>query len=151
MSRLLESAVLAFAALLLAATAANAQVYKWKDANGTIHYSDAPPATGANYQQVKLSSNTTMPVVAKPAPAASAGVAASASTAAAKPAAKIPDTADNRAKLCKDLGSNITLLSGSQPLTSGDAGANQQNMSDDQRRQELATARAQQQQYCTGG
>ena len=62
--------------------------------------------------------------------------------------ARIPDTAANRAKLCKDLDHNIGLLSSDQPLTSGDASAPQQNMSDVQRRQELATARAQKQQSC---
>src|SRR5690242_2438251 len=148
----LPACVFAASALAFAASG-GAQVYKWKDAKGVTHYSDSAPTSGVEYQQVKVSSGATTPVapVAASTGAAAATAAASA-TPAAQPApastAKIPDTAANRAKLCKDLNHNIGLLSSDQPLTSGDAGTPQQNMSDVQRRQELATARAQKQQYC---
>ncbi len=36
-------------ALLLLAPLATAQVYKWTDASGTVHYSEAPPAQGTKY------------------------------------------------------------------------------------------------------
>jgi len=146
--------VFAVAALALAASA-DAQVYKWKDSKGVTHYSDSAPAAGIEYQRVQVNSNTTTAVAATPAPSASSTAAASTAKAAqpaAQPApastAKIPDTSANRAKLCKDLARNIGMLDSDQPLTSGDASAPQQNMSDVQRRQELATARAQKQQYC---
>lgn len=42
MARLLLSALI----LALAAATAQAQIYRWVDANGKTHYSDAPPATG---------------------------------------------------------------------------------------------------------
>lgn len=69
--------VLAFA---LAASAAQAQVYKWTDANGQVHYSDSAPS---NAQQIKgptPPSDTTAPApnaapppaAAKPAPAPAA-------------------------------------------------------------------------------
>ncbi|MEO6968113.1 MAG: DUF4124 domain-containing protein [Rhodanobacteraceae bacterium] len=144
----LMSAVFAVAALALAASAANAQVYKWKDASGTTHYSDQPPA-GAKYEKVQVNSNVSTPVTAP----SSAAATADASTAAAKPApaaGKVTDTPGNRAKLCNDLGSNIALLNSQQPLTIGDSGA-QKSISDDERRQQLATAQAQQKQYCAGG
>lgn len=144
--------VLAAAALALAASA-GAQVYKWKDAKGVTHYSDSPPASGTQYQRVKVSGSAGTPVTPMPA-TTSAATAASGTTAASQPApastARIPDTAANRARLCKDLDRNIGLLSSDQPLTSGDADTSQQNMSDVQRRQELATARAQKSQYCGG-
>ena len=39
-----------------AASAAQSQVYKWTDAQGVVHYSDAPPpTTQANVQQVRIS------------------------------------------------------------------------------------------------
>jgi hypothetical protein len=149
----LPAFVFAVAALALVVSA-SAQVYKWKDAKGVTHYSDSAPPSGIDYQKVKISSNTATPVVATSASPAAASTATSAQ-AVAQPApastAKIPDTANNRAKLCKDLDHNISLLGGDQPLTSGDASTPQQNMSDVQRGQELATARAQKQQYCTGG
>src|SRR5512146_745074 len=138
------------AAALALAASANAQVYKWKDAKGVTHYSDSAPPSGTEYQRVKVSSGATAP--AAPAPASTGSAGAPASSGAAAPArastTRIPDTAANRAKLCKDLDRNIGLLSSDQPLTSGDANAPQQNMSDVQRRQELATARAQKSQYC---
>lgn len=148
------STVLAVAALALAASAAQAQVYKWKDANGTMHYSDQPPAVGAKYEKVQVNSSVSTPVTAAPAAAPASASTAASANAAAKPApaaSKLADTPDNRAKLCKDLGSNIALLNGQQPLTMGDDNGAQKSMSDDQRRQQLATAQAQQKQYCAGG
>lgn len=147
--------VFAVAGLALAASA-SAQVYKWKDANGVTHYSDSAPANGTNYQKVKISSGATTPVIPAPVSSSAAATATTSDAAAGSPpasgsTARIPDTAANRAKLCKDLDRNIGLLSGDQPLTSGDASSPQQNMSDVQRRQELNTARAQKEQYCNGG
>jgi glutaredoxin len=43
--------------MLLCAGAANAQMYKWKDARGVTHYSDTPPpASGAASRPVELKS-----------------------------------------------------------------------------------------------
>jgi Domain of unknown function (DUF4124) len=44
---------------LLAAVAATAghaadKVYKWKDANGIVHFSDAPPPKGTEFNNVKI-------------------------------------------------------------------------------------------------
>ncbi len=146
--RLLAPAVFAFTAFAFA-TLAGAQVYKWKDANGTTHYSDVPPPAGSKYDKVSVSSNVTTPVTAAPATAATAATPARPVT-AAQSAARMPDTPANRASLCKQLDSNIALLNSNQPLTSGDANSPQQNMSDTQRQQELATAQAQKKQYCNG-
>ena len=144
------SVLMVAAAALVLAASANAQVYKWKDAKGVTHYSDSAPPGGTDYQKVKISDSAAMAVTAS-----TASTAAVSKTTAAQPApastARIPDTADNRARLCKDLDRNIGLLSSDKPLTSGDASSPQQNMSDVQRRQELNTARAQKEQYCTGG
>ncbi|MDE2226058.1 MAG: hypothetical protein KGJ46_12370, partial [Xanthomonadaceae bacterium] len=59
-----------------------------------------------------------------------------------------PDTASNRAELCKQLGSNISLLQSKQPVVTGGNGK-QEVMSDNAREAQLATARAQQGQYCS--
>ncbi|MGN6312211.1 MAG: DUF4124 domain-containing protein [Rhodanobacteraceae bacterium] len=145
--------VFAAAALALAASA-DAQVYKWKDANGTVHYSDSAPNSGVDYQRVKINSSAGTSVAAtatSTAAASNAGSAQAAPQPAPASTARIPDTAANRAKLCSDLDRNIGLLDSAQPLTSGDANSPQQNMSDVQRRQELNTARAQKEQYCSGG
>ena len=151
MPRLTVAAVFALAVLVLAAPVA-AQVYKWKDANGTTHYSDAPPPTGSKYDKVNISSNVATPVTQTPVSAATSAAPAktAASAQAAKPAGSMPDTPANRATLCKQLDSNIALLNSKQSLTAGDANSPQENMSDTQRQQQLATAQAQRKQYCSG-
>lgn len=144
--------VLVFAAAALAlAASANAQVYKWKDAQGVTHYSDSAPPGGTEYQKVKISDSAATAMTASAASTAAVSKTATAAQPAPASTARIPDTADNRARLCKDLDRNIGLLGSDKPLTSGDASSPQQNMSDVQRRQELNTARAQKEQYCTGG
>ena len=148
MPRLFPAALFAVAALALSASAA-AQVYKWKDANGTTHYSDVPPPAGSKYERVSISSNVATAVAATPTPAGSAAPAAAANAGTQTAQAdSIADTPDNRAQLCKQLDSNIALLNSDQPITAGDAETPQHNMSDVQRRQELATAQAQKKQYC---
>jgi hypothetical protein len=61
---------------LLAAVAATAgqaadKVYKWKDANGIVHFSDAPPPKGTEFNNVKIVNQsaaiTTQEPAAKPA------------------------------------------------------------------------------------
>jgi glutaredoxin len=45
-------------AALLCATSASAQVYKWKDAKGVTHFSDAPPPAVAEKAEVKTYAST---------------------------------------------------------------------------------------------
>ena len=42
------------AVLLLSCAAAHAQVYRWVDAKGTVHYSDAPPPSGTKATRVEI-------------------------------------------------------------------------------------------------
>lgn len=134
---------------------ANAQqIYKWKDASGVMHFSQTPPANGAHYTKMQLSSETAA-AARPPAPDTSAPGRDGPDTAAPPPRSADrttrPDTPSNRASLCKQLGSNISLLQGKQPVvTAGDNGK-QQVMSDSAREQQLATARSQQAQYCSSG
>ena len=64
------AALIGLALLVIAGAAAAqaAQVYKWTDARGTVHYGDTPPPRGA--QALKLASRAT----SDPAPGASAGL-----------------------------------------------------------------------------
>lgn len=148
MSRL-PAFVFAAAALALAASA-GAQVYKWKDSNGITHYSDAPPV-GTTYQKVQVNTNVATPVTPAPISGNSANTN-SGSQAAAQPAsastAPVRDTPDNRAKLCKQLDSNITLLNGSSPVLSKSNDGPPQNLTDAQRKQALASAQSKKKQYC---
>lgn len=148
MSRL-PAFVFAVAALALAASA-GAQVYKWKDSNGVTHYSDAPPV-GTTYQKVQVNTNVATPVAPAPIPGNSVSANSSTQTAtqsAPASTAPVPDTADNRAKLCKQLDSNIALLNSSSPVLSHNNDGPPQNLSDAQRKQALASAQSNRKQYC---
>lgn len=128
-------------ALLMLAPLAAAQVYKWTDAHGTVHYSEAPPATGTTYKQLKT--NGTAPATAAPNTANSE----SAPTAAPVPSSPVADTPENRNKLCDSLKSNLAALQGSGPVVM------QQNgkptaLDDNQRKQQTGSAQAQYQQFC---
>ncbi|HEX7325651.1 MAG TPA: DUF4124 domain-containing protein [Rhodanobacteraceae bacterium] len=135
-------------ALACTATFASAQqIYKWKDASGVIHFSQTPPTNGVHYVKMHLQNE---PEVAST-PAASAAPTQPAqpdNPAPAANAATQPDTASNRAKLCRQLGSNIALLQGKQPVVTGSGNGKQEVLSGSARAQQLATARAQQAQYC---
>src|SRR3546814_5886552 len=96
-------------ALLLLAPLATAQVYKWTDASGTVHYSEAPPAQGTKFSRV-TTTGTVEPLVA---PASSE--AEDRRETPAEPAKPVADTPENRSKLCESLKSNPTALQGSGP------------------------------------
>ena len=135
-------------ALLLAAPLVAAQAYKWTDAKGTVHYSDAPPPQGTKYSKVTTSG--AVEPLASPEPAVPSS---NASQTAAKPAQSslpVQDTPENRAKLCDSLKHNIDTLKGSGPVVMQQDG--QDKLIDaDQRQQQTTTAEAQYRQFCPGG
>ncbi len=154
--RLLIALVFGTAAACLATAASAQQVYKWKDANGVTHFSQTPPPAGKHYTKMHLQGQ---PEVSTP-PRHSAssqenrpqGDEDGAPPARTRDDGKTePDTPDNRARLCKQLRSNIALLQSKEPVVTGGQNGKQQVMSDNAREQQLATARAQQAQYCSGG
>jgi hypothetical protein len=128
-------------ALLLVVVSAHAQVYKWKDASGTVHYSDAPPPAGAEYKSVKTT-GTAEPL------AAPAAAPAAAST-AGKATPPIADTPQNRAAVCKTLQGNMSMLSGDGALTMDDGKGKAVAMDPTRRRQEQTLAQEQYKQYCS--
>lgn len=135
----------------IAGFASAQQIYKWKDANGVMHYSQTPPSSSAHYTKMQLTGQ----------PDVTSGTSASSNTerervpagsdAARSPASggTQPDTPSNRAELCKQLSANIALLQGKQPVVTDGGDGKQQVMSDNARERQLATARAQQVQYCS--
>jgi hypothetical protein len=130
-------------ALLLLAPLATAQVYKWTDAHGTVHFSEAPPAPGTSYKSVKT--NGSVEPIAAAAPNASSG-SSQASTAPA-PAKPVADTPENRSALCASLKSNLTTLQGSGPVVMQQGGKTVA-LDAAQRKQQADTAQSQYQQYC---
>nr|WP_199045791.1 DUF4124 domain-containing protein [Dyella sp. ASV24] len=135
-------------ALLLVAPLVAAQAYKWTDASGTVHYSDAPPPQGTKYNKVTTSG--TVEPLAAPATAPTGSTESSSSSAKpAQPQQPMADTPENRAKLCTALKANMDTLKGSGPVIM-EEGGQQKVINADQRQQQQATAQAQYQQYCSG-
>lgn len=136
-------------ALLLVAPLACAQVYKWTDAHGTIHYSESPPPTGTKYSQVSVNTGTSAPAGSENTPAAAPNSNASSSqNTNAAPQAPVEDTPENRAKLCSSLKANIGTLQGGGPVVMSNGGQ-QQLLNADQRKQQLDASQSQYSQYCS--
>lgn len=132
-------------ALLLAAPLTSAQqIYKWTDAQGTVHYSQSAPAQGTRYQQVKLAGG----VEAAAEPAAKPADEG-APPAASQAPAPVADTPANRATLCATLKSNLATLKGSGPVVV-QRGGKPSLLNDIQRKQQLTDANAQYLKYCAG-
>ncbi len=132
------------AALLLLASQVFAQAYKWTDSAGTVHYSETPPPGGTKYQ--RMTTTGSAEPLAQPAPAEEAPAAA---TTPAAPAQPLADTPANREKFCASLKGNLDMLKGSGPLVMQQNG--QQKVVDEaQRKNQMANAQAQYQQYCGG-
>ncbi|MEO6799794.1 MAG: DUF4124 domain-containing protein [Rhodanobacter sp.] len=132
-------------ALLLLAPLASAQVFKWTDANGTVHYSEAPPAQGTKYS--KISPTGSAEPLAKPASTANRETSNQGGQQAAPAATTVADTPENRKSLCSSLKSNLATLQSSAPVVMEKDG--KPNALDaTQRKQQLDTAQAQFNQYC---
>ncbi|MEO5830433.1 MAG: DUF4124 domain-containing protein [Rhodanobacter sp.] len=129
-------------ALLLLAPLATAQVYKWTDAGGTVHYSEAPPAQGTKF--VKVTTTGTVEPMAPPAAVETSESNATPAPAAAEP---IADTPDNRAKLCSTLQTNIAALRSGGPVVMQQNGKSVA-LDEAQRNQQVASAQAQYDQFC---
>jgi hypothetical protein len=129
--------------LLLIAPLACAQVFKWTDAHGTVHYSQTPPPNGARYSRVTVT-GTVQPV----APGhAESGTRPSPHETPAQADQPVADTPANRKKLCTSLKSNLDTLQGDQPVIMQVDG--QQKVIDAaQRKQQLDNAQAQYRRYC---
>lgn len=99
----------AVAALIVAAAAGATELYKWTDKNGVVHYSDAAPPKGDETAQRLRLNGTEDPQhdagQAKPEEPAKT----EAKPADAAPAA-LPDTPENRKRLCEQAQAQTELL-----------------------------------------
>lgn len=132
-------------ALLLLAPLATAQVYKWTDANGTVHYSEAPPAQGTKFS--KVTTTGTVEPLSKPTRQASTEDASGGSNEPTVAPKAVADTPDNRKSLCESLKSNLATLQGSGPVVMEKNGK-PSALDAAQRKQQVDTAQAQYNQYC---
>ncbi|MBD8899317.1 DUF4124 domain-containing protein [Rhodanobacter sp. DHG33] len=142
----MSRSLIAVALLLLAPLATAQQIYKWTDAQGTVHYSQSAPPQGTKYKQVTLAGGVESSDQAAPQPSDDSTPAPT-DAPTPPPAAPMADTPANRAKMCATLKSNLATLQGSAPVVM------QQNgkpsvLDASQRKQQVDSANTQYQQYC---
>ena len=130
-------------ALMLLTPLAMAQVYKWTDSHGTVHYSQTAPASGVDFKKMKTVEPTAAPVQAPETPTPVAARTQSA-PASSQP---IADTPANRKTLCDSLQANLKMLKGSAPVVMQQDGKSTA-LDDTQRQQQVTADEAQYQQYC---
>jgi hypothetical protein len=132
--------------------ATEGQVYKWTDAGGVTHYSDAPPPKDAqNVQMVRVSggshsvsSGNTETTEKPPADAAAAPSPPSATQNTA-----MADNASNRVKACAQARSNLELLKSKYAVSlAGANGEAAQPLDEKGRQAQIADANAQIALYC---
>jgi len=135
-------------ALLCATASAHAeQVYKWTDAAGVVHYSDAtPPKDALNVQTVRVTGGD-RPHAVQPSDNAEAAAAPDAKAPAAAPAAtQAPsDTPEGRAQICQAARNNLEILQSKFQVST--PGSNKP-MDDKVRQAQIAAANAQIATYC---
>lgn len=132
-----------FVLLLLVTGSVSAQAYKWVDAHGTVHYSEAAPPQGTKYSRISLNGSV------EPLAAPAANPSDDVQQADAAPAKPMQDTPENRAKLCASLKANLDALHGASPVVM-EINGHSTALDAAQRKQQLDTAQAQYVQYCQG-
>lgn len=140
MSRTLLLLATAIAASTVLLPARAGDVYQWKDANGVVHYSQSPPASGAYVHRVIRDSGS--------------DIAAATPAATPQPANPPAATAAGNAQdaQCARARQNTTTLQGSAPVTmdSDGDGKPDKTLTDAERVDQLALAQATVKANCGG-
>lgn len=140
--------------LLLASANAFAELNKWVDANGKVHYSDQPPPANVKVKTLHSASGTAAPpsagsVTASSAPAAPKTMAEreaefkkaqQARKEAAEQAAKEQADAEARRSNCAGAQQNLRTLESGVLIPIYDANGERSYMEDEQRQQRIAKA-----------
>ena len=138
-----------FMGLCLAASAAfagNGQVYKWTDAQGVVHYSDAPPPnTQPNVQTVRVTGGDRPHDVNAAAAATDANAPQPAQTQVAQNA---PPAAPDHAHDCANAHSNLELLQSKFQVSVTGSDGKAVPLDDKARQAQIADMNAQIAAYC---
>ncbi|MCX7207092.1 MAG: DUF4124 domain-containing protein [Proteobacteria bacterium] len=131
---------------LLLACAAHAEIYKWKDADGKMHYSDQPPkGNKAEVVKTKDLPVSTMSGGRKDASMAS-GIAVKASAPVASVPAPVKSEKDEKA--CKEATARLGYLQGSKKFSSVNEKGKLEFMEAAQRKAETASVEASVKRFC---
>jgi hypothetical protein len=139
--------LLALAGCVGIAQAAQEQVYKWTDAGGVVHFSDAPPPRGTLGVQTVRVSGGDRPHAVPVENSESGSPNAAAANATSNPSTAA-DAAATRAKECATAHSNLDLLQGKMPVAVKNPDGSTQALDDKARAAQVASANAQIALYC---
>jgi hypothetical protein len=129
------------------AFAAQAQVYKWTDANGVVHFTDTPPPQStANVQTIQVTGD--LPHATPAANGASVDLPKNANVDNPPEATDVADTAENRAKACQTARNNLELLQSKFTVTIPSAYGKTQELDEKDRADQITRANAQITLYC---
>lgn len=104
------AATFALAAVLASGGAAAAELYKWTDSKGVVHYSDTPPPKGGEAPQRLRLNGTESPTKPDPAAEQKAAAETEAGKAAEATPTTLPDTPENRKRFCEQAQAQLDLL-----------------------------------------
>ncbi len=113
------------------------QLYKWKDAEGRVHYSDTPPPAGGQVTQMPIRAGD-QPVSAVASPKAPPIVAKVASVPASAPVAAPPSEKDP--KLCQQARARKSFLQTGQMMKAVNEKGEVEFMNEQKRAAEIAEA-----------
>ena len=134
---------------LLGFTAAQAaDAYRWVDASGVVHYSDAPPPLQTKAELVHLHGTGSATGAAVAMPAEGADARDSGEAAANKPQGVLASTVQSAEKRCADARANLEVLQRSGPVGIDTGTGKPQPLDDKARQQQTANAQTIIATYC---
>ncbi|HTI97187.1 MAG TPA: DUF4124 domain-containing protein [Rudaea sp.] len=136
--------LLALSCFVVGAYAADRQVYKWTDASGVVHFSDAPPPKDAKTVQLMRVSGDDRPHAVEAA-GGEAGGAAPAGTNGADNAAA---SGNANAKACATARNNLEILNSKMPVSVTGPDGKAVPLDDKARAAQIAVANANIELYC---
>lgn len=109
---------------------AQAEIYKWKDANGVIRYSDIPPPANVQTESLKSGRSSAPAPVAKPAATKAKSASDDAEAAATKPEDVTPEKVKQAEDIlkkqnCQNAKTNLNILSDGPVYKVNDKGERQ--------------------------
>jgi hypothetical protein len=129
---------------LLLASAAHAEIYKWKDAEGMMHYSDQPPK--GNKAEVVKTKDLPVSSMSGQRKDASMASVVKASAPAASPVVAVKSEKDEKA--CKEAMARLGFLQGSKKFSSVNEKGKLEFMEATQRKAETTSVEASVKRFC---
>ncbi|MBS0557663.1 MAG: DUF4124 domain-containing protein [Proteobacteria bacterium] len=139
--------LLALSGFMLGAYATDQQVYKWTDAAGVVHFSDAPPPKDAKDVQLMRVSGSDRPRSVDAQPNGEPGSSQEGGNNGAASAAPV-DPKDANAKACATARNNLDLLQSKMPISVTGADGKPIPLDDKAREAQVAAANANIALYC---